>query len=155
MAVEDDHGALPRHSVSVSGVVRDSGGRVLLVKRADNGRWEIPGGVMGLDEGIHQALLREINEETGLNVQPGRLTGVYKNMSLGIVALVFECTPTGGQLGTSDETAEVAWIEPDQLAHLVGDRIRTRIEDALSALPMPAARDQMVDGGDRLGAGKR
>jgi 8-oxo-dGTP diphosphatase len=141
MAVEDDHPKSPRHSVSVSGVVRDERGRILLVKRADNGEWETPGGVVGLDEEIHQALLREIKEETGLDVRPGRLTGVYKNMSLGIVALVFDCIPTGGRLHTSDESTEVAWVEPQQLVQRVGDRIRLRIEDALDDLPIPAVRD--------------
>src|ERR1700730_8796123 len=131
MPVEDDRDGSPRHSVSVSGVVRDERGRVLLVKRADNGQWEIPGGVVGLDEEINQALLREIREETGLLVRAGPLTGVYKNMSLGIVALVFDCTPAGGRLQTSDESSEVAWVEPEQLTQLVGDRIRIRIEDAL------------------------
>jgi 8-oxo-dGTP pyrophosphatase MutT (NUDIX family) len=141
MPVEDDHDGSPRHSVSVSGVVRDERGRVLLVKRADNGQWETPGGVVGLDEELHEALLREIKEETGLHVRPGRLTGVYKNMTLGIVALVFECTPVGGQLQPSDETVEVSWFELDQLGQLVGDRILIRINDTLANLPKPAVRD--------------
>jgi 8-oxo-dGTP pyrophosphatase MutT (NUDIX family) len=141
VAPADDDRALGRHSVSVSGVVRDHRGRVLLVKRADNGQWEIPGGVMGLDEEIHQALIREVEEETGLDVQPDQLTGVYKNIRLGIVALVFACRPTGGHLRTSDESTEVAWVEPADLAQLVGDRIRIRIEDALADLPAPAIRN--------------
>jgi 8-oxo-dGTP diphosphatase len=131
----------PRHSVSVSGVVRDDHGRVLLIRRADDGQWEIPGGIVRLDEELHQALLREVKEETGLDVRPGRLTGVYKNMHLAIVALVFECTPIGGQLQTSEESTEVGWVEAERLTDLVGDRIRVRIEDALGNNPIPAVRD--------------
>jgi 8-oxo-dGTP pyrophosphatase MutT (NUDIX family) len=127
--------------VSASGVVRDDGGRVLLVKRDDNGQWEIPGGVVGKDEQIHEALRREIKEETGLDVRPGRLTGVYKNLSLGIVALVFDCTPAGGKLQAADETTDVAWCEPQQLTQLVGDRIRIRIEDALANPSAPPVRN--------------
>jgi 8-oxo-dGTP pyrophosphatase MutT (NUDIX family) len=122
-------------------VVKDDHGQVLIIQRADNDQWEIPGGIVGLDEELHAALLREIQEETGLQVRVGRLTGVYKNMSLGIVALVFECEPAGGQLQTSEESTDVRWIDPRQLPELVGDRIRVRIEDALVNDRVPTIRD--------------
>jgi ADP-ribose pyrophosphatase YjhB (NUDIX family) len=115
-------------------------GRVLLVKRADNGEWEIPGGVVALDEELHDALRREVHEETGLRVQPGRLTGVYKNMSLGILALVFECSLLGGQVEPGDESAAVTWAEPSQLHDLAGPRICTRIDDASANSLIPAVR---------------
>src|SRR5215470_7771664 len=85
-----------RHSVSVAGVVTDERGRVLLVRRADNDEWEPPGGVVERDEDLLSALAREIHEESGYRVRPGRLTGVYKNMEQGIVALVFRCTAEDG-----------------------------------------------------------
>jgi hypothetical protein len=47
------------------------------------------------------ALVREVEEETGLTVTPGRLTSVYKNMALGIVGLVFRCTAAEGSLRTA------------------------------------------------------
>jgi 8-oxo-dGTP diphosphatase len=131
----------PRHSVSVAGVIQDELGRVLLIKRADSGQWEIPGGILGLDEELHEGLVREVREETGIKVVPGSLTGVYKNMSLGIVALVFRCTPDGGDLARTDESTEVAWIDRSRLVALVGDRIRMRIEDALATLHSPTVRD--------------
>jgi 8-oxo-dGTP diphosphatase len=52
----------PRHSVSVSGVIPDDHGRVLLIRRRDNQRWEPPGGVLELGETIHDGLRREIRE---------------------------------------------------------------------------------------------
>jgi 8-oxo-dGTP diphosphatase len=79
-----------RHSVSVAAVVTNDDGRVLVVQRRDNGEWQIPGGVLELDESIHAGLQREVEEETGLIVEPERLTGIYKNLRLGVVALVFE-----------------------------------------------------------------
>jgi len=75
----------PRHSVSVSGVIPDDHGRVLLIRRRDNQHWEPPGGVLELDEAIHDGLRREIREETGLDIEPDALTGVYKNMPRGIM----------------------------------------------------------------------
>jgi 8-oxo-dGTP diphosphatase len=85
----------PRHSVSVAAVVVDDHDRTLLIQRRDNGRWEPPGGVLELGEEIIDGLRREVAEETGLQVQPSALTGVYKNMTQGVVALVFRCRPAG------------------------------------------------------------
>ena len=76
----------PRHSVSVAGVITDDHGRALLIQRADNHRWEPPGGVLELGETIHDGLRREVREETGLDIEPLALTGVYKNMSRAIIA---------------------------------------------------------------------
>jgi 8-oxo-dGTP pyrophosphatase MutT (NUDIX family) len=138
-----------RHSVSVAAIVTDEGGRVLLVRRSDTGEWEPPGGVVEQDEDLLTALVREVREETGITVRPGRLTGVYKNMTLGIVALVFRCTPAAGTPTTGPEAAEVRWTEPAQLPQVVGERLRVRIEDALADhqdavirayTPAPAAR---------------
>lgn len=121
-----------RHSVSVAGIVTDEHGRVLLVQRVDNGEWEPPGGVVERDEDILSALAREVREETGYTIHPGRLTGVYKNMALGIVALVFRCTPAGGAASTGSESQAVRWVPTDELPQLVGDRLRVRVEDALA-----------------------
>jgi len=81
----------PRHSVSVAGVITDGTGRALLVQRRDNQHWEPPGGILELEESIHDGLRREVLEETGLEIEPVVLTGVYKNMPRGIIALVFHC----------------------------------------------------------------
>ena len=56
----------PRHSVSVAGVITDDHGRALLIQRADNHRWEPPGGVLELGESITDGVRREVHEETGL-----------------------------------------------------------------------------------------
>ena len=72
----------PRHSVSVSGVITDDHGRALLIQRRDNHHWEPPGGVLELDEAIEDGLRREVREETGLDIEPDTLTGVYKNMNV-------------------------------------------------------------------------
>jgi len=130
------------HSVSVAGIVVDDAGRALLVRRRDNGHWEPPGGVLELDESIPDGLRREVREETGLEVEPERLTGVYKNMTRGIVALVFRCRITGGALRTSPESAAFRWVEPMELRTLTDEAYVVRVLDALAApSAAPAVRE--------------
>src|SRR5918912_3416027 len=93
------------HSVSVAGVVVDEAGRVLIIQRRDNGRWEAPGGVLERDETFEEGVVREVQEETGVIVEVERLTGVYKNMTRGIVALVYRCRPHSGEPGPTQESA--------------------------------------------------
>lgn len=121
----------PRHSVSVSGVITDDHGRALLIQRRDNHRWEPPGGVLELYESIEDGLCREVREETGLDVEPVTLTGVYKNMNRGIIALVFRCKVTGGQLSTSDETEAFRWVTRTEIPELTSEAYAVRLFDAL------------------------
>jgi 8-oxo-dGTP diphosphatase len=130
----------PRHSVSVAGIVTDDHGRALLIQRRDNHRWEPPGGVLELGEAIHDGLRREIREETGLDVEPVALTGVYKNMTRGIIALVFRCKITGGDLRTSGETTAFRWATETDIAELADQAYAVRILDALNDEHPPAIR---------------
>ncbi|QFY13701.1 NUDIX domain-containing protein [Nonomuraea phyllanthi] len=120
-----------RHSVSVAGVVVDDAGRALLTRRADNGEWQAPGGVLEIGETITDGVRREVLEETGLIVEPLGLTGVYKNMARGIVALVFRCKATGGQLVTNEEVTAFHWASEDQVRDMVTEAFAVRILDAL------------------------
>ena len=122
----------PRHSVSVSGVIPDDHGRVLLIRRSDNQHWEPPGGVLELAETIHDGLRREIREETGLDIEPDALTGVYKNMPRGIIALVFRCKITGGHLIANNEVTAFHWADQADIRQLTSEAYAVRLLDALS-----------------------
>lgn len=120
-----------RHSVSVAGVVVDQDGRALLIRRHDNAHWEAPGGVLELEESIADGVRREVKEETGLDVNPVALTGVYKNMARGIVALVFRCTAVSGELTTNDEVTAFHWASPEEVITLANEAFAVRVLDAL------------------------
>ena len=125
----------PRHSVSVAAAVVDQAGRLLAVRRRDNGHWEPPGGVLELDETIPAGLVREVREETGLEVEPEALTGVYKNMRRGIVALVFRSRIVAGEPRASNEAVEVAWLTPNEVRQRMDEAYATRLLDALNSGP--------------------
>jgi 8-oxo-dGTP pyrophosphatase MutT (NUDIX family) len=57
-------------------------GRMLAIRRADNGEWVLPGGIVELDGDPRDTVRREVLEETGVAVEPGQLTGVYKTCAL-------------------------------------------------------------------------
>ena len=62
---------------SVTAVIRDDAGRVLLQLHAETDEWGLPGGAVEPEEEPTDALVREVREETGLEVAVGRLVGVY------------------------------------------------------------------------------
>jgi 8-oxo-dGTP diphosphatase len=115
----------------VAAVTTDDHGRALLIQRRDNHHWEPPGGVLETGESIQDGLRREVREETGLYVEPLALTGVYKNMTHAIVALVFRCTATGGQLTLNDEVTAFRWATPAEVTDLTAEAYAVRVLDAL------------------------
>jgi 8-oxo-dGTP pyrophosphatase MutT (NUDIX family) len=133
---------------AVSAVVSDDSGRVLLQRRADNELWSVPGGAIEVGESVLDALRREVLEETGLQVEPGRLIGVYSSPAYVIAyddgevrqqfSLAFACHTTGGTLTTSSETLEVAWFAPEDLGSLAmsAGAVR-RIDDFLQHHDQP------------------
>jgi len=131
----------PQHSVSVAGIVIDDAGRVLVIQRRDNGHWEPPGGVLELGEQFEDGVHREVLEETGLDVHVGRLTGVYKNLRLGVVALVFRCTPLGTVHRASAEAVAVRWVDLDQITALMDPAYAVRVTDAFGDTAVTRAHD--------------
>ncbi|MEU7277547.1 NUDIX domain-containing protein [Streptomyces sp. NPDC045431] len=121
----------PLHSVSVAGAVVREDGRLLAIRRADNGTWELPGGVLELAESPEEGVAREVWEETGIRVEVDELTGVYKNTARGIVALVFRCKPSGGSERTSAEALAVDWLTPAEVAERMSEVYAVRLLDAL------------------------
>jgi 8-oxo-dGTP diphosphatase len=132
--------ATARHSVSVAGVITDDDGRALLIRRRDTLHWEPPGGVLELDESIEAGLQREVREETGLTVEPAALTGVYKNMARGIIALVFRCNVISGHLTLNNEVSGFQWATPQEIKSMADEAFAVRVLDALANQPAPAVR---------------
>lgn len=131
----------PRHSVSVAGVVIDDQERVLAIRRRDNNHWEAPGGVLELTEAFEEGVRREVAEETGVTVHVERLTGVYKNMSRGIVALVFRCSPVAGHPHLTDEAADVRWLTREEAQMMMTPAFAVRVLDAFGEVTQFRAHD--------------
>jgi ADP-ribose pyrophosphatase YjhB (NUDIX family) len=126
---------------SVSAVVFDRRGRLLLQQRSDGGQWGLPGGSVEIGESVHDAVIREVREETGLTVRPKRIIGVYSDPALQVVRypdgnvwhyvnVCFECVARGGELTTCDETLALAYFTLGRLPKTLLPNHRVRIRDA-------------------------
>lgn len=106
------------------GVVRDTSGRVLVIRRAhppDEGRWSLPGGRLEPSESAAQAAVREVREETGLVVKASALLGrIQIAGQQGSTYLVddFVCQVVGGELRAGGDAADARWVSVDELRAL-------------------------------------
>jgi 8-oxo-dGTP pyrophosphatase MutT (NUDIX family) len=124
---------------AVSGLVFNDSGEVLLHRRSDNGQWAVIGGMVDPGEEPATAVVREVFEETGVRVEPVRLTGVYLTPVVTYdngdraqyVVTVFRCRALSGTPHPhDDESLEVRYFGVDDLPALRPDH-RLRIEHAL------------------------
>lgn len=136
---------------SVSAVIFDGRGRLLLQQRSDGGQWGLPGGSVEVGESVMAAVRREVSEETGLEVAVERLIGVYSDPGLQIlrypngmvwhyINVCFECAVRGGALQTSDETLAVRYFAPRRLPATLLPNHRVRIRDARARRGAPFIR---------------
>jgi ADP-ribose pyrophosphatase YjhB (NUDIX family) len=144
----NDPDAPPANSLvpAASAVVVDPEGRILLHRRDDNELWTIPGGAMEVGESIGQTVIREVKEETGLDVEPEAIVGVYTNPRHVVeygdgevrqqFSICFACKAVGGQLATSDESPEVGFFSPAEIDSMpMHESIRLRIRHYLERRP--------------------
>lgn len=108
----------------VGAIITDGAGRLLLIRRGhppEAGRWSIPGGRIEPGESDQQALVREVREETGLQVTAGKLAGRVERAQPGGSVLDirdYTATVTGGRLVAGDDAADACWASPADLAGL-------------------------------------
>lgn len=111
----------------VGAIISDQTGRLLLVLRGHDpgkGLWSVPGGRIEPGETDEQAVIREVREETGLEVACGPLIGAVERPGLaGTVIDIrdYAAVVTGGELAAGDDAADVAWVCADEAESLEAD----------------------------------
>jgi 8-oxo-dGTP pyrophosphatase MutT (NUDIX family) len=129
----------------ITGVVLNDAEQVLLVRRADNGRWSLVAGILEPGEEPAIGLVREIQEETSVVVQVERLVSTHtlaphtypNGDQVQYLDLCFRCRPLRGEPRVNDdESLDVAWFPLDELPAL-SPREHEAITNALSPDPLP------------------
>ena len=134
--------------VAVTAVVRNQAGHLLLQRRTDNNLWARPGGAQDIGESITETVVREVREETGIEVEVTGLVGIYTNphhvieFSDGEVrqqfSICFHARPVGGALATSSESSDVRWVASSGLDELpIHPSMRLRIDHGLAQRSEP------------------
>ncbi|MGW1031648.1 NUDIX domain-containing protein [Streptomyces antibioticus] len=130
---------------SVTAVVRDDAGKLLLIHKTDNDLWALPGGGHDIGERIADTVVREVREETGIDVEVDNIVGLYTDPKHVLAyddgevrqqfSICFRAHSVGGSLRTSSESKEVRWVDPADLDGLdihpsMMLRIRHGLDDA-------------------------
>ncbi|TDC69636.1 NUDIX domain-containing protein [Micromonospora sp. KC606] len=119
-------------------IVTDEHGRILLQRRTDSGNWSLPGGAMDIGETLQQCAVREVKEETGLDIEITGLLGIYTDPAHVIAyvdgevrqefTVTYLARVTGGTLTVSDESTDVRFIDPAEFDHIpIHDTVRLRL----------------------------
>jgi ADP-ribose pyrophosphatase YjhB (NUDIX family) len=133
---------------SVTAIVPNDRGELLLVHKTDNDLWALPGGAMDGGESMADTVVREVKEETGIDVAVTGVVGIYTNPNHVMAyddgevrqqcSICFTTRMLGGQLATSDETSEVAFVAPEGLGGLtIHPSMRLRIDHYLERRSTP------------------
>ncbi|MGI5356176.1 NUDIX hydrolase [Streptomyces sp. CA-252508] len=127
---------------SVTVVVRDDRGHLLLIHKTDNDLWALPGGGHDIGEQIGDTAVREVEEETGMRVEVDNIVGLYTDPGHVLAyddgevrqqfSICFRAHLVGGALRTSSESKEVRWVDPADLDDLdIHPSMRLRITHGL------------------------
>jgi 8-oxo-dGTP diphosphatase len=101
----------------VGGIAFDDHGRLLLIRRVNNpgsGQWSLPGGRVEPGESDETAVVRELREETGLDVIPGTWIGTVTRGPFEIHD--YACEIAGGVLTAGDDASEARWSDAADLS---------------------------------------
>ncbi|MBI1730478.1 NUDIX domain-containing protein [Candidatus Acetothermia bacterium] len=119
-----------KFTIGAFGVIFNDDGEVLLCHRRDYDMWVLPGGGMNRDETPWECVIREIREETGLEAELVRLTGVYAKPPQENLVFTFLCRAIGGGLSLTDEADQIEYFALDKLLKNTSPKLIERITDA-------------------------
>ena len=120
-------------TIGVFAIIFDEQKRVLLCHRRDHDLWNLPGGGLSLNEAPWEGVIREVKEETGLDVRVVRLAGIYSKKNSTDIALSFLCQVVGGEMTLTDEADRIEYFSSEDMPKNTSPKQVERIKDILEA----------------------
>ncbi len=136
-----------RVRVGVGVIVRDNRDWILLEKRRDCGWWGLPGGKIEPAESVKEAALREVKEETGLNIEITKLLGVYSEPEsqrivtfpdngdvVHLIDIILEAKIISGELAMSAESEDLQFFDIQNLPNEIVPPAKAPLQDFIARL---------------------
>ena len=120
----------PTFTIGVFAIIHDDERRVLLCHRRDHDLWNLPGGALEHGEAPWDGVIREVREETGLEVEVSGLAGVYSKPEADDLVFSFLCRRVGGEIAPSDEADRIEFFRADALPPNTTPKQVERIADS-------------------------
>ncbi len=135
-------------------IVRD--GRILFQRRTDNGKWGLIGGLLEMNETYEQAALREIREETGLEVRLESFLGIFHNHNMvwsngdaaHVLSAMYTASIVSGEPRIDEESYELRFFAEDELPELFAEDQIAALDAYFSGVRYPLPRENAYDGGE-------
>jgi len=132
-----------KFTIGVFGIIKDGKNRVLLCLRNDYDLWNLPGGGLEKGETPWEGVVREIKEETGLNIKILRLIGVYSKPDKNEIVFSFECKIISGKLTLNKEAREIKYFSLNRIPKNTVKKQVGRIQDFFKKEKNPVLKIQM------------
>ena len=134
-------------------VVKDD--KILFQKRADNGKWGLPGGLLELDETYEEAAIRELKEETGLDVKLIAFLGIFHNYEMvwgngdigHTIGAYYLAEVEGGELRIDEESADLRFFSKDEIPELFADDAKAAVKAYLDGVRYPLLQENRKERG--------
>lgn len=119
--------------IGIFALLFDDQRKVLLCHRRDHDLWNLPGGGLKPNETPWDGVIREVKEETGLDVRVDRLAGVYSKPESNEIVFSFVCTIVGGTIIQTNEADIISYFELKDIPSNTSPKQVERIRDALES----------------------
>lgn len=128
--------------LTAAATIIEKDNKVLLQRRSDNNAWSLVGGVMELDENFSECALREVKEETGLDVKLDYLVGIYHHYNMEwvsgdkahIICAVYKASIVSGEPRIDEESIELKYFAKNEIPYIAADDQRHAVDDYLKGL---------------------
>ncbi len=122
----------PKHKVAATVVVLNENNKILLIKQRNRG-WVYPGGYVENGESIKAGAIREVKEESGIDIEVTKFCGVYQEVKNSKFIFLFLGKSIGGALSSSFESLEAGYFTIDEaLSMVTWKNLRERIIECLN-----------------------